>query len=71
MTASGQKQIGGAFMSHQKNPNNNIRCRVKSCEYHCGDKDYCSLNAIQVEPCSGGASGSPEDESMCGSYHNK
>ena len=55
----------------QKDPNTSIRCRVKSCEYHCDVKDFCSLSAIQVEPCSGGAGGSPEDESMCGSYHSK
>ena len=53
----------------QKNPNHNIRCRVKSCEYHCGNCDYCSLSAIQVEPCNCGTSGRPSDESMCGSYH--
>ena len=53
----------------QKKANNNIRCRVKSCEYNCGNADYCSLNAIQVEPCENGSGGSPEDESMCGSYH--
>jgi hypothetical protein len=55
----------------QKNPNSSIRCRVRSCEYHCDDKDYCSLRAIQVEPTAGGSTGSPEDESMCGSYRNK
>ena len=55
----------------QKHPNDNIRCRVKSCTYHCGDKDYCSLSAIQVEPRPDGSAGSPADESMCGSYHNK
>lgn len=55
----------------QKKPNSNIRCRVTSCEYHCGDCDYCSLNAIQVEPCQCGKSGRPADESMCGSYHCK
>ena len=54
----------------QKNPNHNIRCRVKSCEYHC-DSDYCSLNCIQVEPCECCNSGKPSDESMCGSYHSK
>jgi hypothetical protein len=70
MTAERQNQTGGVIMS-QKNPNNSIRCRVKSCEYHCNEKDYCSLNAIQVEPRSGGLDGSPAGESMCGSYHNK
>lgn len=53
----------------QKKPNNNIRCRVTSCEYHCGDCDYCSLNAISVEPCACKSSGRAAEESMCGSYH--
>ena len=54
----------------QKNPNPNIRCRVASCAYNCGDKDYCSLQAIQVEPCDGKAKkpDSKADMSMCGSY---
>jgi len=56
---------------NQKNPNHNIRCRVKSCEYHCENADYCSLNSIQVEPCNCGCTGKPSDESMCGSYHSK
>lgn len=52
----------------QKKPNTSIRCRVSSCAYHCGERDYCSLNAIQVEPCQSCQSGKPDDESMCGSY---
>ena len=52
----------------QKKPNPNIHCRVSSCEYHCGEEEYCSLRAIRVEPCRDCASGMPEDESMCGSY---
>ncbi len=54
----------------QKNPNPCIRCRVSSCAYHCGGDDYCSLQAIQVEPCEGGDcnTGRKADESMCGSY---
>ena len=63
-------ESGGVIMS-QKNPNHNIRCRVKSCEFHCGNSDYCSLNSIQVEPCECCNSGKPSDESMCGSYHSK
>ena len=31
----------------QKKPNNNIRCRVQICEYHCENCDYCSLSSIQ------------------------
>lgn len=52
----------------QKKPNDSIRCRVSSCAYHCGDCDYCSLQAIRVEPCRNGESGNSRDESMCGSY---
>ena len=54
----------------QKNPNPNIRCRVSSCAYNCGDKAYCSLQAIQVEPCDCDAdqANSKADMSMCGSY---
>lgn len=54
----------------QKNPNPCIRCRVSSCAYHCGSDDYCSLQAIQVEPCEGSQcnTGCKADESMCGSY---
>ena len=54
----------------QKKPNDSIRCRVSSCAYHCGDAEYCSLRAIQVEPCPGCKSGSSQDESMCGSYRH-
>ena len=52
----------------QKKPNNSIRCRVSSCAYHCEDEDYCSLKAIQVEPCENCKSGRPAGESMCASY---
>lgn len=57
----------------QKNPNPNIRCRVSSCAYNCGEDACCSLRAIQVEPCEGknrdsAAPESKADASMCGSY---
>ena len=55
----------------QNNPNPCIRCRVSSCAYHCDDDQYCSLRAIQVEPCANCESGNPSDESMCGSYRRK
>lgn len=29
-------------------PNQSIKCTVSNCAYHCQDKDYCSLNSIQV-----------------------
>ncbi|NLB36197.1 MAG: DUF1540 domain-containing protein [Clostridiales bacterium] len=31
-----------------KSPNQSIGCSVTSCRYHCGDKQYCSLDKIQV-----------------------
>ena len=51
----------------QKRPNHCIRCHVSECAFNCGEDAYCSLQAIQVEPC-GGRKGSSEDASMCGSY---
>ncbi|HIS85979.1 MAG TPA: DUF1540 domain-containing protein [Candidatus Faecivicinus avistercoris] len=55
----------------QKKPNTGIRCRVTSCAFHCGEDEYCSLNAIQVDPCPQCASGKACDESMCASYRKK
>ncbi len=55
----------------QKQANSDIRCRVQSCAFHCGEKDYCSLGSIQVEPCKCCTNGSPEDESCCGSYRHR
>lgn len=52
----------------QMKPNTSIRCSVTSCAYNCGREEYCSLEAIQVEPCPWCKSGDPADESMCGSY---
>lgn len=56
----------------QKNPNPSIRCHVSSCAYNCGEDAYCSLQAIQVEPCGADCdarkTGSKADASMCGSY---
>jgi len=54
-----------------KKTNSSIRCRVNSCAYHSDEQDYCSLAAIQVEPCDCGCSGKPEDESCCGSYKHR
>lgn len=52
----------------QKNPNPSIRCHVSSCAFNCGEDAYCSLKAIQVEPCEDHGSASKADASMCGSY---
>ena len=54
-----------------KEPNASIHCRVESCAYHCGDRSYCSLKSINVEPCENCQSGKSADESMCGSYSRK
>ena len=54
-------------MSH-KEANENIRCRVTSCDYHCADCDFCTLSSIQVEPCVNCNTGKASDESMCASY---
>ena len=34
-----------------KNANPSIKCSVSSCAYHCNDKNYCSLNEINVGCC--------------------
>jgi len=52
-------------------PNADIRCRVASCRFHCEGQDYCSLEAIQIEPCQGCCSGKDSEESCCGSYKRK
>lgn len=52
----------------QKNPNPSIRCHVSSCAYNCGEDAYCSLRAIQVEPCGAKQGETKADASMCGSY---
>ena len=55
----------------QKKANHDIRCRVSSCVFHCGDCDCCSLKSIQVEPCANCGDGFPAGETMCASYSNK
>lgn len=55
----------------QKEANTDIRCNVKSCTYHMDGKDYCSLSSIHVDANMNGATGQPQDESMCGSYKCK
>ena len=52
----------------RKEANTDIRCKVESCQYHCGEQDYCSLRSIHVDACPNCGSGNKEDESMCGSY---
>ena len=57
-------------MSH-KQANESIRCRVESCAFNCENAGFCSLQAIQVEPCPGCSGDKPEEESMCASYRRK
>ncbi len=28
--------------------NKSIHCSVESCRHHCSDRDYCSLDSIQI-----------------------
>lgn len=51
--------------------NQKINCTVGSCQYNDTETQKCSLKEIVVEPCIGGTTGTPEDESMCGSYENR
>lgn len=30
------------------NPNKSIKCTVSQCRNHCGNADYCALDAISV-----------------------
>ena len=54
-----------------KTPNLDIGCNVKSCAYHCGDQNHCSLPGITVEACPGCGDGCAKDESCCASYRAK
>lgn len=58
-------------MKCEKKANDSIHCGVKSCEYHCGNKEYCSLQSINVQPCTSCGDGCASDESFCGSYRAK
>lgn len=48
-----------------------INCTVESCKYHDGNYNLCELRQIEVKACPGCSNGTPEDESMCGSYSSK
>lgn len=48
-----------------------INCNVESCKYNNIAHQECSLKQILVEPCPNCTTGTPEDESMCGSYENR
>ena len=53
------------------NNNQKIKCTVETCRYNNCDLNLCSLNQIEVKACPGGSNGTPDDESMCGSYKCK
>ena len=48
--------------------NQKINCTVESCKYHNHNHNLCKLKQIEVQACTNGCTGNPEDESMCGSY---
>ena len=51
--------------------NQKIKCTVESCTFNNCDNNLCNLKQIEVQACQGCSSGTPEDESMCGSYRCK
>ena len=54
-----------------KTPNLDIGCNVKSCAYHCGDQNHCSLPGITIEACPNCGDGCAKDERCCASYRAK
>ena len=58
-------------MSQKKTPNYEIGCKVRSCAFHCGCEDNCSLPGITVEACEHCDSGKASGESKCGNYCHK
>lgn len=54
-----------------KNHNQKIKCTVESCSFNNCDNNLCELNQIEVKACPGCSNGTPQDESMCGSYKCK
>lgn len=53
------------------NHNQKINCTVESCVFNNEKANECELNQIQVCACPNCSQGTPEDESMCGSYKCK
>lgn len=51
--------------------NQKINCTVQSCKYNDKNYNICELNQIIVKACPGCSNGTPQDESMCGSYSHK
>lgn len=54
-----------------RNHNQRINCTVESCLYNNCHSNECELKQIEVSACPGCSNGTPEDESMCGSYKCK
>lgn len=48
-----------------------IKCTVESCTFNNCESSLCELNQIEVKACPGCSNGTPQDESMCGSYKCK
>lgn len=48
-----------------------INCTVESCKFNNCNQNVCELKQIEVQACPGCSNGTPEDESMCGSYSCK
>jgi hypothetical protein len=49
-----------------KSANTSIECSVKSCSYHCQDKNYCSLDTIKVSNC--GVTATEPEATECASF---
>lgn len=47
--------------------NPGIRCGVCSCSHH-DPQNHCTLDRVDIEPKPNANTGTPADESMCGSY---
>ena len=45
-----------------------IGCNVNECKHNNIDDASCTLNKIQVTPCGGKGTKTPEDETACGMY---
>jgi len=45
-----------------------IGCDVHECKHNHNQESACTLEKIQVTPCGGNGSKTPEDETACGMY---
>lgn len=51
--------------------NQKINCTVESCKFNDCFNKICELKQIEIMACPNCQTGSPNEESMCGSYKNK